>query len=122
MDLELKWITVEISASEGYGDRPRVIDDETNRDTYKLLCSQLRAAAEKRAAQISKTLLNELERRLLQRAQSGCFETYLVAICLLNCVERSSWLFQSWDSDCYLGKVRRVRRWSGLLLDSRSYV
>ncbi|KAI9828243.1 MAG: hypothetical protein M1826_006069 [Phylliscum demangeonii] len=99
VDLEMKWITFEIPASGGFGDNKRRVIDQEGSISYKLLRSQLRAAAEKRAAQITKVVLNELERRLLQRAQSGWFETYLVAICLLSCVERSTWLFQSWDHD-----------------------
>lgn len=105
VDFEMKWISFEISDSEGFGGNRKEIDGKTDRTSYDLLCIQLRAAAEKRAAQISKSLLNELERRLLQRAQSGWFETYLAAICLLNCVERSTWLFQSWDFDEHLVKV-----------------
>lgn len=101
VDMEMKWITLEIPDAEGYGNNRKVINDQTDEVSYNLLCVQLKAAAEKRAAQISKSLLNELERRLLQRAQSGWFETYLAAICLLNCVERSTWLFQSWDFEQY---------------------
>ncbi|KAI9789401.1 MAG: hypothetical protein M1816_006061 [Peltula sp. TS41687] len=102
VDIEMKWITFEIPEAEGYGNHRKEIDNKTDEISYGLLCIQLKAAAEKRAAQISKTLLNELERRLLQRAQSGWFETYLAAICLLNCVERSTWLFQSWDFEQYM--------------------
>ncbi len=100
VDLEMKWITFGISGPEGAAGYTRqAIDDEADGSTYELLCMQLRAAAEKRAAQIARTLLNELERRLLQRAQSGWFETFLAAICLLNCVERSSWMFSKWEHD-----------------------
>ncbi|RAL11446.1 uncharacterized protein BO97DRAFT_470928 [Aspergillus homomorphus CBS 101889] len=75
------------------------IDEVTNNESYALLCCQLRAATEKRASQLSKSVMNDLERRLLQRQQSGWFETFLVAIILLNCVERTCWLFRSWDDD-----------------------
>ncbi|OJJ49683.1 hypothetical protein ASPZODRAFT_128185 [Penicilliopsis zonata CBS 506.65] len=75
------------------------VDEITNPETYGLLCSQLRAATEKRASQLSKSVMNDLERRLLQRQQSGWFETFLVAIILLNCVERTCWLFRSWEHE-----------------------
>ncbi|CAK45278.1 hypothetical protein AAWM_05377 [Aspergillus awamori] len=75
------------------------IDSVTNSESYELLCSQLRAATEKRASQLSKSVMNDLERRLLQRQQSGWFETFLVALILLNCVERTCWLFRSWDDE-----------------------
>lgn len=77
------------------------IDEISNPESYSLLCSQLRAATEKRASQLSKSVMNDLERRLLQRQQSGWFETFLVALILLNCVERTCWLFRSWDDEAF---------------------
>lgn len=81
------------------------IDEITNAESYALLCSQLRAATEKRASQLSKTVMNDLERRLLQRQQSGWFETFLVAMVLLNCVERTCWLFRSWEDETFVQRV-----------------
>lgn len=81
------------------------IDEVTNAESYALLCGQLRAAAEKRGSQLSKSVMNDLERRLLQRQQSGWFETFLVSIILLNCVERMCWLFQSWDNENFASRV-----------------
>ena len=81
------------------------IDEVTNAESYALLCSQLRAATEKRASQLSKSVMNDLERRLLQRQQSGWFETFLVALILLNCVERTCWLFRSWEDEAFAQRV-----------------
>ncbi|KAL3480227.1 hypothetical protein BJX99DRAFT_220945 [Aspergillus californicus] len=75
------------------------IDEITNAESYALLCGQLRSATEKRAATLSKSVMNDLERRLLQRQQSGWFETFLVSLILLNCVERTCWLFRSWEDE-----------------------
>ncbi|KAL4796371.1 hypothetical protein BDV19DRAFT_80532 [Aspergillus venezuelensis] len=75
------------------------IDEITNAESYALLCGQLRSATEKRAASLSKSVMNDLERRLLQRQQSGWFETFLVSFILLNCVERTCWLFSSWEDE-----------------------
>lgn len=75
------------------------IEEVSDQDSYGLICSQLRAAMEKRAMQLSKSVINDLERRLLQRQKTGWFETFLVAIVLLNCVERTCWLFRSWDNE-----------------------
>ncbi|KAI9819903.1 MAG: hypothetical protein M1827_006473 [Pycnora praestabilis] len=86
------------------------IDDTTDPESYALLCSQLRSAAEKRAAHLSKSVMNDLERRLLQRQSSGWFETFLVAIVLLNCVERTSWLFRTWEDEQYFTKWPLDRR------------
>ncbi|KAI9835091.1 MAG: hypothetical protein M1837_003967 [Sclerophora amabilis] len=106
VDVEMQWKTYE-SPDPDIGGTRIPIDDDTNKESYHLLCAQLRSAAEKKAAQTSKVVMNELERRLLQRTQSGCFETFLVALCILNCVERSTWLFMSWDKDEYKSKVRQ---------------
>lgn len=81
------------------------IDEITNPESYALLTSQLRAATEKRAAQLGKAVMNDLERRLLQRQRSGWFETFLVAMILLNCVERSCWLFYSWEDENFVQRV-----------------
>ena len=86
------------------------IDDTVDPESYALMCGQLRAATEKRAAQLSKLVMNDLERRLLQRQQSCWFETFLVAIVLLNCVERASWLFRTWDNEHFVGRVSSPRK------------
>lgn len=59
--------------------------------------------------QLSKSVMNDLERRLLQRQQSGWFETFLVALLLLNCVERTCWLFRSWDDENFAQRVSKLR-------------
>ncbi|KAJ5691215.1 hypothetical protein N7488_011950 [Penicillium malachiteum] len=80
------------------------IEQVSDSDSYGLLCSQLRGAMEKRAMQLSRAVINDLERRLLQRQKTGWFETFLVAIVLLNCVERTCWLFRSWDNEDFAGR------------------
>ncbi|CAL5871053.1 uncharacterized protein PFLUO_LOCUS5297 [Penicillium psychrofluorescens] len=87
------------SLSQPSDDGRLPIEEVGDPESYALLCSQLRAAMEKRAMQLSKSVMNDLERRLLQRQQTGWFETFLVAIILLNCVERTCWLFRSWDNE-----------------------
>jgi hypothetical protein len=82
-----------------------LIDRNSNAESYNLICSQLRAAVEKRASVLSKSVMNELERRLLQRHSSGWFETFLVSVILLNCVERACWLFTSWENEEFVGRV-----------------
>lgn len=67
--------------------------------TYRLLVQQLHAQTEKRCAHLAKSLMNDLERRLLQRGQttSSHFETFLTSIILLTCVEKMCCLFHTWD-------------------------
>ncbi|KAL8653075.1 MAG: hypothetical protein Q9210_002321, partial [Variospora velana] len=56
-----------------------------------IITSQLRAAAQHRAFMISKTILIDLERRLERKERCRGFETFLVGILFLNCVERMCW-------------------------------
>ncbi|KAF2842457.1 hypothetical protein M501DRAFT_948964 [Patellaria atrata CBS 101060] len=74
-----------------------VITPSSHPATYNLILAQLLAATEKRAASLSKYVMNELERRLLQRQQSNRFEIFIIAIILLACMERMAWLYQSWE-------------------------
>ncbi|KAJ4354452.1 uncharacterized protein N0V89_006189 [Didymosphaeria variabile] len=68
-----------------------------NQLSYNLIKSQLMGATEKRAACLARIVMNDLERRLLQRQQANPFETFLVAVVLLACVERMCWLFRTWE-------------------------
>jgi hypothetical protein len=65
--------------------------------SYNLITMQLMGATEKRAACLARIVMNDLERRLLQRQQANPFETFLVAVILLTCVERMCWLFRTWE-------------------------
>jgi hypothetical protein len=75
------------------------ITPEKNIYSYELIKGKLMAAVEKRAAALSKFVMNDIERRLLQRQQANPFETFLVAVVLLACVERMCWYFKSWELD-----------------------
>jgi hypothetical protein len=66
--------------------------------SYNIIKMQLMGATEKRAACLARVVMNDLERRLLQRQQANPFETFLVAVILLACVERMCWLFQTWQT------------------------
>lgn len=97
VDHELKWNITEKSTLPDETVVENAIDPQGT--TYQLLCMQLAAAVEKKAATTAKSVLNDLERRLLQRGSTSSFETFLVSIILLNCVEKSTWLFKSWEQD-----------------------
>lgn len=101
VDHELKWSIEEkrLVAGEVSIESCNATPIEPQTTTYQLLCMQLSAAVEKKAAQTAKAVLNDLERRLLQRTSTSSFETFLVAILLLNCIEKSTWLFKSWEQD-----------------------
>ncbi|KAF1936555.1 hypothetical protein EJ02DRAFT_459433 [Clathrospora elynae] len=66
--------------------------------SHGLITMQLMGAAEKRAACLARIVMNDVERRLLQRQQANPFETFLVAVILLACVERMCWLFRTWET------------------------
>ncbi|PSN72866.1 hypothetical protein BS50DRAFT_568475 [Corynespora cassiicola Philippines] len=73
------------------------ITSVNNTSSYELIRMQLMGATEKRAACLARVVMNDLERRLLQRQQANAFETFLVAVILLACVERMCWLFRTWE-------------------------
>lgn len=70
-----------------------------NPSSYDLIKLQLQGATEKRAACLARVVMNDLERRLLQRQQASPFETFLAAVILLACVERMCWLFRTWEEE-----------------------
>lgn len=65
---------------------------------HRLITGQLLAAVETRCSRLSKVVMNELERRLLQRLQADPFATYISSVLLLSCVERMTGLFRSFDA------------------------
>jgi hypothetical protein len=65
--------------------------------SFHLLNSQLRAAVDKRAANLAKTIMAGLERRLLQKPHDNQFHTFVASILLLNCVERMCWEYGKWQ-------------------------
>jgi hypothetical protein len=69
----------------------------TSSKSYQLIRSQLMAAIESRCSKLSKTVMNELERRLLQRQQVSRFATFLSSVILLNAVELMTGLYRSFD-------------------------
>jgi len=79
--------------------RKPIVDGSDAQDSYKAITGQLLAATERCAASTSKFVMNELERRLLQRQQANPFDTFLVSVILLACVERMCWLFQTYEAD-----------------------
>ncbi|KAI4235839.1 MAG: hypothetical protein LQ349_002904 [Xanthoria aureola] len=56
-----------------------------------IVTAQLHAAAEQGAADISKNIMVELEKRLERKERCQGFETFFVGVILLNCIERMSW-------------------------------
>jgi hypothetical protein len=97
-DLHLGWkiVTVQESASDSFR---RPIDESNNPHSHALISGQLRGAIEKRAEQLSKFVMSKLEKRFIEPHKNNQFETFLIAIILLNCTERITWLFRTWDNE-----------------------
>lgn len=96
-DLHLSWkvAIVRESASNTYR---APIDDSTSPASHTVISGQVQGALEKRAEQLSRLVMKQLENRLKEPHKNNQFETFLIAILLLNGAERMSWLFQSWNN------------------------
>ena len=95
-DAQLDFVTPSDPAAINEPDYPR---------SYQLICSQMRAAAEKLASAISKVLLNDLEKRLERRDKCRGFEIFLTGIILLSCVEKMSWYYKTFDATKWSAEV-----------------
>lgn len=65
--------------------------------SYELIRSQLLAATETACHRLSRAVMNELERRLLQRQQVSAFATFISAVVLLSCIERITSFYHGMD-------------------------
>lgn len=65
--------------------------------SYELIHSQLLAATENACHRLSKAVMNELERRLLQRQQVSAFATFISAVVLFSCIERITSFYHAMD-------------------------
>lgn len=68
---------------------------EEDSTSYQIIQAQILASVEQHCQKQARTVLTELERRLLARQQTSALLTFLVALILLNAVERMTWLFRS---------------------------
>ena len=81
-----------------YDDTPTAIplNAQTDRHSYALISSQLQCGLERLASKLSTHALNKFEKRMSRNITSNHFETFLVAILLINCIERHSQILHSW--------------------------
>ncbi|KAH8656201.1 hypothetical protein BGZ60DRAFT_472846 [Tricladium varicosporioides] len=94
IDNELEWTIVEKSDSsqlDGTG-----IEIAKHGSTWDTITYQLSAAVEKRADLLGKSIVGKIERMLLTNKYAGSFEVFLASILVLNCLEKSTWLFTCW--------------------------
>lgn len=65
--------------------------------TYQLVNAQILSAIEKQATALARSILMEVERRLVQRQQSHQAEIFIVSVILVACVERMCRLLHSFS-------------------------
>jgi len=46
-------------------------------------------------------VLKELEKRLVASPPHAKFELFLTTVIVLNCVEKATWLFESWEQETF---------------------
>ncbi|WPG99660.1 Hypothetical protein R9X50_00247900 [Acrodontium crateriforme] len=99
VDLHLQYI--DARSSENMLSSNQLSTSATNIEegtrSHDLIKHQLFALLESRCSKLSKKIMNELERRILQRQQVSKFGTIVSAGIFLNCVERLTGLFRSFD-------------------------
>ncbi len=67
----------------------------THQQSYTLISSQLKYGLERLALKLSAHALNGFEKRMSRNITSNQFETFLVVILLINCIERHSQILDS---------------------------
>ncbi|KAL3428391.1 hypothetical protein PVAG01_01900 [Phlyctema vagabunda] len=104
IDHELRWTTTQRGNIDDAAGNGRPIEQREGDRTYPVICLQLNAAAEKKAAQVCNGVFRNLEGRLLKSSNNCTFELFLVSIIALNCLEKSTWLFKSWEQENFTSR------------------
>jgi hypothetical protein len=97
VDTSTPWVMSVRSSELVAAGKGELIDKNSGDHSYEDLCAQLNAAAEKKAAQMLKDVLSDFEKRLLSRGKTPNFDIFLIAIIILNSVEKMQWLFLAWQ-------------------------
>lgn len=98
---ELQWkLSESAEANAAPGQGTSILPDSTD-GTYPVICLQLNAAAEKRAAVLCKSVLQQLDKRLLVPKFQPHFDLYIGSVILLSCFEKSAWVFKSWEQESF---------------------
>jgi hypothetical protein len=67
--------------------------------SFILINLQLRAIVDKWAGNLARSIMIDLERRLVQRSTEDRSHTFIAAVLLLNCMERMCWHFAKWEQE-----------------------
>lgn len=79
--------------------QPRQIQSGSDNVAYRTICLQLTAAAERKAGTTSKLLLTGMQRILQDSKTKIDHAMFFTTLILLNCVEKSTWVFKAWEQD-----------------------
>ncbi|KAK4165129.1 hypothetical protein QBC43DRAFT_316071 [Cladorrhinum sp. PSN259] len=96
LDRERQWTITVNGNSEG---PIKSIKEETDGELFNIICLQLAAATERKAAATSKALLTGMQRVLQDSKVKIDFNMYFAVLILLNCVEKSTWAFKAWEQE-----------------------
>ncbi|KAI1849301.1 hypothetical protein JX265_012138 [Neoarthrinium moseri] len=102
MDRERQWSFVEKTGDGEYPEvwlKDQVSNGNHENETFTTFCTQLTAAAERKAALISKSLLNGIQRNLQDAKIKLGFPMFLTCMIFLNCVEKMTWSFKAWEGE-----------------------
>ncbi|KAI8954440.1 hypothetical protein F4801DRAFT_533206 [Xylaria longipes] len=75
------------------------IKDDAESEAYSNICTQLTAAAERKASVASRNLLNGIQRSLQDGKTKLGFPMFLTVMLFLNCLEKTTWAFKAWDQE-----------------------
>lgn len=98
LDRERQW-SIRIKPDATADDNTGWIKDDDQIEVFTTMCLQLAAAAERKAAAISRALLTGMQRALQDSKTKVGYSMYFATLVLLNCAEKSTWAFKAWEQD-----------------------
>jgi hypothetical protein len=100
IDREQQWKIYEKAKSEDASNLKELAKYQVTPrlDIRTVLFGQISAAAERKANTISKAVLEKMNRDLHDSKTKLGFRMFVAAIILLNCIEKTTWAFQTWDN------------------------
>lgn len=95
VDHEVRWnLTSRFNGQNAVGSGS-IIDERS----WRLVNSQLASVVERKAAQLTKEVLANIEKHLLGQGFRQSFEIFLTGILILNCLEKCTWFFNFWEQE-----------------------
>ncbi|KAL9609106.1 MAG: hypothetical protein Q9167_006102 [Letrouitia subvulpina] len=86
-------------------DKPQQLNGSESPHFANMAYAQIRAAAEMHASSLSKNIMIDLEKRLGRKERCQGFETFLIGVTLLNCVERMVWSLKAYSNGSEMTEV-----------------